>query len=194
MDFKKIDLSKVGKETMLLGGVWGNDEEAYFLYLPEYDMVKPSCLHDVLPTIDEWKTFLRQTDIVETEVLEKSKDGKLYKAIVRKCTRSIDQGVSWNVFRRDGYACRYCGNDQVPLTVDHLVLWENGGPSTEANLFAACRQCNKTRGSIEYSDWLNHPFYKKKSKALTEAQRQANRNVAETLDGIELSIRVSKKR
>ena len=59
---------------------------------------------------------------------------KLYKAVIRKCQRNIEQGVSWNVFRRDGYACRYCGNKEVPLTVDHLVLWEESGPSTEANL------------------------------------------------------------
>ena len=58
---------------------------------------------------EDWKKVLRQTDLLETEVLALSEDGKLTKAILRKSQRQIEARISWNVFRRDGYRCRYCG-------------------------------------------------------------------------------------
>jgi len=124
----------------------------------------------------------------------------LYKAVVRKCQRNIDQVVSWNVFGRDNFACRYCGRshddngNRVPLTVDHLVLWENGGPSTESNLASSCKKCNKTRGNTEYADWLNHHYYKRVAENLTQAQRQANIDLLSTLANIELVINIRTKR
>jgi 5-methylcytosine-specific restriction endonuclease McrA len=70
------------------------------------------------------------------------------------------------------------------MTVDHLVLWEEGGPSTEANLLSACRKCNKTRGNTQYSAWLKSPFYGKVSRALDEATRRSNEALLATLDTI----------
>lgn len=132
----------------------------------------------------DWEKFVRQTDVMETEVLTKASDGTLAKVILRKSTRQIDTNVQWRVFKRDGYACRYCGKDDVPLTVDHLVCWEEGGPSTENNLVAADKRCNKVRGNLPYSQWLEHPHYKRVSVALTEKQRAANLRLLETLPGI----------
>ncbi len=194
MKFKDIDISKLGTDTLLVGGIWANAEEGYAMYLPEYGAPTGTTMHAIEATDEEWKQFLRQSDVVETEVLSKMENGKLYKAVVRKCQRSIDQHVSWNVFRRDGYACRYCGRDNVPLTVDHLVLWEDGGPSIEANLVATDKRCNKTRGNMQYADWLNHRYYLKVAENLSQEQRQANIDLAATLDGIELVIKVRKKR
>ncbi|GAG09150.1 unnamed protein product, partial [marine sediment metagenome] len=82
------------------------------------------------------------------------------------------------------YKCRYCGRDDVPLTVDHLVLWEDGGPSIEENLVSACRKCNKKRGNTEYSDWLQHPYYLKVSAALLPCHQEKNEKLAPTLPGI----------
>lgn len=192
--FKDIDLSRIGHDTLLIGGVWANADEGYVMYFPEYGIPEGRTMFAIAATDADWKKFLRQSDVVETEVLSKMENGKLYKAVVRKCQRSIDQQVSWNVFRRDGYACRYCGRDRIPLTVDHLILWEDGGPSIEANLVAACKQCNKTRGNTQYADWLNHQRYLKVAESLTAEQRQANLDVAATLDGIELVIKVRKNR
>jgi len=107
--------------------------------------------------------------------LSADENGKFRKVIVRKSTRNISQEVSWRVFRRDKCKCRYCGNDKVPLTVDHLVLWEEGGPSIEDNLTAACKKCNKTRGNMQYADWLNSSYYRKVSQhGLNEMERQKN--------------------
>lgn len=97
---------------------------------------------------------------------------------------NLETKVSWKVFKRDGYACRYCGNDDVPLTIDHLVLWEEGGPSTVENLVSACKKCNRTRGNTPYADWLKHRYYLKVSKGLTADVRQQNDDLVATLDAI----------
>ncbi len=94
------------------------------------------------------------------------------------------------MFKRDGYACRYCGRDDVPLTVDHLVCWESGGPSTEANLVSACRKCNKIRGNTPYADWLSHEYYVRSARGLSKAVQEANAAVSGTLGSIQLKIHV----
>jgi 5-methylcytosine-specific restriction endonuclease McrA len=39
-----------------------------------------------------------------------------------------------NIFRRDNYTCQYCGAQDVPLTVDHIVPKVLGGSETWENL------------------------------------------------------------
>ena len=150
--FHDFDLKSVGTETLLVGGIWAGNGEVYLCAFPD---TRPDD-SDVVAVLDmdgdDWKALLRQSDLVEKEVLSKDQTGTFYKAVARKCQRNIEQGISWNVYRRDGYKCRYCGNDKVPLTVDHLVLWEDGGPSIEDNLVACCRKCNKIRGDLKYAD------------------------------------------
>lgn len=185
MEFKDIELEEVGRSIMLVGGVWADNGKAFVCVYPEYGEPEAGDeVHVLHPTLDEWQQLLRQSDVMEAQVLTQAKDGKLYKAVARKSQRNIDQGVSWNVYRRDGYRCRYCGNDKVPLTVDHLVLWEEGGPSTEENLVAACRKCNKRRGNTHYADWLDHPHYRKVSQNLTFEERERNAALVPTLDTI----------
>lgn len=195
--FKDFPLKEVGVTIQLVGGVWADEGNLYFMHIPEFgidDRLDHLDFNFVEMDDSAWKEMLRQSDLVEVEVLSKCENGKLYKAIVRKCTRTVEQGVSWRVFKRDGYACRYCGNDDVPLTVDHLVLWEEGGPSIEENLASACKRCNKTRGNFQYEDWLGHPYYLKVAENLTAEQRQANIDVADTLAGIPRLINVRKRK
>lgn len=194
MEFKDLDLETVGREVLLTGGVWSADGKVYVCLFPELGADEEYDLDVLHMTTEDWKLLIRQSDLMETEVLEKAKDGKLTKTIARKCQRQIEQGINWNVFRRDGYACRYCGNDQVPLTVDHLVLWEEGGPSIEENLVSACRKCNKVRGNTQYDEWLKHPRYLATSKDLTPEVRAANEAILGTLDRIPRFVTKRKKR
>ncbi len=133
---------------------------------------------------DEWQQFIRQTDILETEVLTQASDGTLAKVILRKSQRQIETGIQWRVFKRAGYCCEYCGRDDVPLTVDHVICWENGGISEEINLLAACRKCNKVRGNLPYEDWLRHPRYLEQSRKLSPEVRAANEARVATLASI----------
>jgi hypothetical protein len=191
MEFKDINIKTIGHEVLLVGGVWAGNGQTLVCLFPQAE--QEGDVHVLDMGGDDWKALLRQSDLMETEVLAKAEDGKLYKAVARKCQRNIDQGTSWNVFRRDGYACRYCGNDKVPLTVDHLVLWEEGGPSLEENLVSACRKCNKVRGNTQYADWLKHPFYLGKAKNLTPEIRAANEAILGTLDAIPRHVKKRKR-
>lgn len=180
--FSDLDILQVGHTIQLAGAIYAGEGTAYLCFFPDEDTdLKTEVLS---MTVGEWEAFVRQTDVMETEVLAKASDGTLAKVILRKSTRQIEQGVSWKVFRRDGYRCRYCAADDVPLTVDHLVLWEHGGPSTEANLVSACRKCNKVRGNTLYADWLKNPFYLRVSQNLSDAVRQANEAILATLGSI----------
>lgn len=188
MKFADIDLKTVGQEVQLVGGIWAGNGNAYVFYFPEFGEEFPPTVVEL--DAEDWKALLKQSDLVETEVLSKLEDGTLYKAVVRKCQRTVEQGVTWNVFRRDGFRCRYCGNDQVPLTVDHVVLWEDAGPTIEANLVAACRKCNKVRGRTPYGTWLQHPHYQQVSKKLTPEVRAANEALVGSLGAIPRVINV----
>ena len=72
----------------------------------------------------------------------------------------------------------------MPLTVDHLVCWEEGGPSIEANLVSSCKKCNKIRGNTPFEAWLRHPVYRKVSQGLTDRARQDNERLVPTLSQI----------
>ena len=202
-DLDKINLLSIGNTINLAGTLYLGEGKAYLVMLPEYagfvtversyyDVVfkdiKSCTDHPVCElnlTRDEWEIFHRQTDLQETEILQAAgPDGKLVKVIVRKTQRQISQNVSWQVYRRDSYSCRYCAANDVPLTVDHLVLWEEGGPSEARNLVSACKPCNNKRGNLSYEEWLKHPYYLKVSQNLSESGRQANRELAPTLEKI----------
>jgi hypothetical protein len=140
------------------GVMFGDRDCVYMCWFPGEESPARN-LEEVELNDEEWRKVLRQLDIVETAILEMGEDGKLVKTILRKSQRRIEQKVSWEVFKRDGYQCRYCGADGVPLTVDHLVLWEEGGPSIPENLVSACKPCNQTRGSMPYDKWLKSEYY-----------------------------------
>ena len=181
MKFSDLNLLDVGNELQMDGAVWGGKGKTLLCLFPgeSAEMMFPLEMNQA-----EWEQFIRQSDIMETEVLTRSPDGKLAKVIARKSSRVIEANISWKVFKRDGYACRYCGNDSTALTVDHLVLWEEGGPSIEANLLSACKKCNKVRGNTQYGDWLRHPHYVKVSRNLKPEVRAANEAVLATLAAI----------
>lgn len=181
MKMSDLNFFDIGNKIGLTGAVFSDDDNT--VYLAMYPtQPEPTKIVPLMMDLDEWTKFLQQLDVQETEVLRKAADGKLAKAILRKTQRVIEQRVSWTVYRRDSYRCRYCNIEGVPMTVDHLVLWEDGGPSVEENLVTACRKCNKTRGNLQYRDWLKDPFYLKVSKKLSSAQLAANEALLPTLN------------
>jgi len=178
-----MELLEFGHTLQIGGVVFSGHGKNHICLLPDdADVEDKFSVLDL--SSDDWKRVLRQTDLMEIEILQKATDGKLVKALVRKTTRVIEQGISWRVFKRDGYMCRYCAREGIPMTVDHIVLWEEGGPSIEENLLTACRKCNKRRGNTQYGDWLTHPYYLEVSKNLTEDVRDLNEGVLLTIDNI----------
>lgn len=188
MKLKDLDILKVGNTIGLVGAIYSGEGKTLLCYFPGEKEGHP--IDELDMDQADWMTFLRQTDVMEVEMLTKAVDGTITKAIVRKSQRNIEQNVSWNVFRRDNYTCRYCGKNDVPLTVDHLVLWEDGGPSVEANLTAACKKCNKNRGNMKYGEWIYSPYYLKASSSLPQEVKDKNIKVLETLGSITLNTKV----
>jgi len=210
--FSDLNLLSVGNTIQIVGAIWAGEGKMFLCMFPgEHGDIEDVEGNDVTAfvttddnetvyaealnmTLEEWQVFIHQTDVLDMEGLVQTPEGKVVKAIIRKSERQIAQGVSWAVYKRDGYKCAYCSRDDVPLTVDHLVLFEEGGPSTEANLLSSCRKCNKTRGNAQYADWLKHPYYRKVSQGLTPERRAANEALVATLDAIPRTVHQPTKR
>lgn len=196
MALHEIELKKLGVTIQMVGAVYADKDRAYLLFLPGEGkgFSDGMSLREVNLDQEEWLKVLQQTDLVEVEALVRDPDTKVVgKAIVRKSERQISQGVSWTVYRRDEFKCRYCGTADVPLTVDHLITWESGGMSVPENLVACCRKCNGARGETPFPDWLMDPFYKRVSQNLDYQGRFANQALVPTLAGLPVSIKMGKR-
>lgn len=62
--------------------------------------------------------------------------------------RSMTKGKRFEIFKRDGFVCQYCGRKppEVVLHVDHIVPVIEGGDNDEMNLVTACSECNLGKG------------------------------------------------
>ena len=181
-----LDFLEIGNTIQQWGCIYSDGKKMYVVPFPEEDpgdMIKwPQEMLVMTPT--EWERFLNQTDVLDIEGPEK--------AILRKSQRQIDSAISWRVFERDEYKCRYCGQKR-PLTVDHVITWENFGATLDDNLVAACKKCNKIRGRMSYSDWIASEEYRKVSKVLTKEQHQQNLDLLQQLPYLE-TLKVNKVR
>lgn len=65
----------------------------------------------------------------------------------------IPLAVQRFVFERDGEKCRYCGCEEGPFHLDHIVPWSLGGAHTPQNLTVACAQCNWSKGNKTIEEW-----------------------------------------
>ena len=180
----EVGLEHFGTDYQLVGAIFAGDQRAFVTLFAGESLYEAGPIYPLeFLKVEDWEAFLRQLDTQEVEIL-RNVEGVWTKAILRKSQRQIEQNVQWAVFRRDSYECRYCGRRDVPLTVDHLVLWEDNGPRIEDNLVASCRKCNRTRGRTPYVQWLQHPYYLKVSQNLTVMQRYRNSELVEKLDQI----------
>lgn len=59
---------------------------------------------------------------------------------------SIPEELRWQVFERDGFACRACGSRRF-LRADHVIPESRGGPAEIGNLQTLCMYCNSKKGS-----------------------------------------------
>lgn len=63
---------------------------------------------------------------------------------------SLSQKIRFEVFKRDGFICRYCGKTppEITLEVDHLIPVSEGGRDDLNNLLTSCFSCNRGKGKI----------------------------------------------
>lgn len=63
--------------------------------------------------------------------------------------KALSKKTRFEVFKRDGFTCQYCGNHppSVTLHVDHIVAVANGGENDQDNLTTSCDACNLGKGA-----------------------------------------------
>lgn len=63
---------------------------------------------------------------------------------------NISKRMRFEVFKRDGFACQYCGQQppKVLLEVDHVNPKSKGGPDDINNLITACADCNRGKSDV----------------------------------------------
>jgi len=68
--------------------------------------------------------------------------------------KSISKKVRFEVFKRDGFTCQYCGNHPpaVILEPDHIDPVANGGTNRMDNLVTSCFDCNRGKAARLLSD------------------------------------------
>jgi len=69
-----------------------------------------------------------------------------------------------NILQRDLYTCRYCGDDESRVTIDHVWPRSRGGLTTFDNCVAACERCQAQKRDRPLSElmhsvtWNDRPF------------------------------------
>ncbi len=63
---------------------------------------------------------------------------------------SISKKIRFEVFKRDGFTCQYCGSSppKVTLEVDHINPKSKKGTDDINNLLTACFDCNRGKRNI----------------------------------------------
>lgn len=181
---KDIKITQIGNDYQMSGLLFTGADRSFILQLPH----KAGDIHtqlDLLELDDEGLIgFMRQLDVLETEIIT-SGPGGMMKSIVRKTQRQIDNIIQWQVFERDNYTCQYCGRRGIPMSVDHIVVWEEGGATIIDNLLCTCKKCNRDRGNMAFDKWLESPYFARVSKNLSTAQVNRLKMIALDLPRLE---------
>lgn len=63
---------------------------------------------------------------------------------------AIGKRVRFEVFKRDGFRCLYCGAtpQESRLVVDHVEPQSGGGSDDSANLATCCQSCNQGKSNV----------------------------------------------
>jgi hypothetical protein len=66
----------------------------------------------------------------------------------------VRPSIRFEVFKRDGFACQYCGRTvpDVILELDHILPKAEGGGDEITNLITACWDCNRGKGATLLDD------------------------------------------
>lgn len=84
----------------------------------------------------------------------------------------VPKRVRFEVFKRDGFACIYCGATPpgVVLHCDHIDPVAGGGSNEMENLVTACESCNQGKGAVPLGRSASAVTAERKLAQLREAQ------------------------
>lgn len=60
------------------------------------------------------------------------------------------------LLEKRGRRCAYCGAENVPLEIEHIIPKIRGGSNRVSNLTLACRDCNQAKGNMTAEEF-GHP-------------------------------------
>lgn len=65
----------------------------------------------------------------------------------RRVSKYVPRDMAIRVVRRDGNICQICGRLLLDreIQIDHIVPVSKGGSTTESNLRATCKECNRSK-------------------------------------------------
>jgi HNH endonuclease len=95
---------------------------------------------------------------------------------------SISKKIRFEIFKRDGFRCVYCGavpSDTVLLECDHIQPVVEGGTNEVDNLVTACGACNSGKGATPLSSVPQSLAEKAAEVAEREAQIRAYYEILE---------------
>lgn len=115
----------------------------------------------------------------------------------------ISKTMRFEVFKRDGFACQYCGAraPDVTLECDHLFPVVHGGKSGADNLITACVDCNRGKGARPLAEMHEIVAMNKRKRIENEAidlaviARRKRRHPEDNAASIEArAIRLARRR
>lgn len=62
--------------------------------------------------------------------------------------------IRLHVLNRDGSSCCYCGDEDGPFHIDHVIPLSKGGASEPDNLAVACSLCNVRKKDKSLDEWV----------------------------------------
>jgi 5-methylcytosine-specific restriction endonuclease McrA len=77
-----------------------------------------------------------------------------------------------------GRRCAYCGKENAPLEVEHIVPKSRGGTDWVSNLTIACHDCNQEKGNLtaeEYARFKGADFSQVIRQASAPSQGRSSR-------------------
>lgn len=88
-----------------------------------------------------------------------------------KNPRSISKKTRFEVFKRDGFRCQYCGDssEEVKLVIDHVIPVCEGGSGDPENLVTSCEPCNQGKGGRPLVD---SPLSEERRLAMIQEARE----------------------
>lgn len=120
----------------------------------------PSLQHRVLTTMT-WVNRLRKLTPIGSIAME------LVRFDMQKIQNPEVSGVEYQQGELQGYEvreyllekwerkCSYCGAENVPLEVEHILARSKGGSDRVSNLCLACKPCNQAKGNQDVRDFLS---------------------------------------
>jgi len=139
--------------------------------LAEYTEFKPRAIRQAMALLEDLKLLRceerrrqdggRTSDrlILELAVPPVSRPAAVDESEGSVSRAKIAKTARFEVFKRDGFACQYCGRKapSVVLECDHIVPRASGGKNRISNLITACSDCNSGKGDRALDEV--HPLF-----------------------------------